>query len=140
MNKYNAAALISRINDQAQKLITTELEAQGIEGIVPSHGGVLMFLYQKDGLSVTELAEAIGRTQPTVTVLVNKLEKLGYVKRVKSQTDQRVTLIALTSKGRELEPIFRSVSARLNEKLYGNLSKDEGLELERLLDKITHRF
>ncbi|WP_037288173.1 MarR family winged helix-turn-helix transcriptional regulator [Saccharibacillus sacchari] len=140
MNKYNAAALISRINDQAQKLITTELEAQGIEGIVPSHGGVLMFLYQKDGLSVTELAEAIGRTQPTVTVLVNKLEKLGYVKRVKSQTDQRVTLIALTSKGRELEPIFRSVSARLNEKLYGNLSKDEGLELERLLDKIAHRF
>jgi len=140
MNNYNAAALISRINDQAQKLITTELEAQGIEGIVSSHGGVLMFLYQKDGLSVTELAEAIGRTQPTVTVLVNKLEKLGYVKRVKSQTDQRVTLIALTSKGRELEPIFRSVSARLNEKLYGNLSKDEGLELERLLDKITHRF
>ncbi|MEJ8305233.1 MarR family transcriptional regulator [Saccharibacillus sacchari] len=140
MNKYNAAALISRINDQAQKLITTELEQQGIEGIVPSHGGVLMFLYRQDGLSVTELAEAIGRTQPTVTVLVNKLEKLGYVKRVKSRSDQRVTLIALTSKGRELEPVFRSVSDRLNETLYGNLSKDEGLELERLLDKITHRF
>ncbi len=140
MNKYNAAALISRINDQAQKLITMELEQQGIEGIVPSHGGVLMFLYRKDGLSVTELAEAIGRTQPTVTVLVHKLEKLGYVKRVKSQSDQRVTLIALTPKGRELEPVFRSVSDRLNETLYGNLSKDEGLELERLLDKITHRF
>lgn len=140
MNTYNAAALISRINDQAQKLITTELEQQGIEGIVPSHGGVLMFLYRQDGLSVTELAEAIGRTQPTVTVLVNKLEKLGYVKRVKSQADQRVTLIALTPKGRELEPVFRSVSDRLNEKLYGNISQDEGLELERLLDKITHRF
>lgn len=140
MNKFNAAALISRINDQAQKLITNELEQRGIEGIVPSHGGVLMFLYQKDGLSVTELAEAIGRTQPTVTVLVNKLEKLGYVRRVKSQTDQRVTLIALTSKGRALEPVFRAVSDRLNETLYGNLSREEGLELERLLDKIAHRF
>ncbi|MDO3413263.1 MarR family transcriptional regulator [Saccharibacillus sp. CPCC 101409] len=140
MNRYNAAALISRINDQAQKLITSELEKRGIEGIVPSHGGVLMFLYRKDELSVTELAEAINRTQPTLTVLVNKLEKLGYVKRSKSREDQRVTLIGLTPKGRELEPVFREVSDLLNETLYGGLSAEEGIELERLLENVQDRF
>ncbi|MEI7025015.1 MarR family winged helix-turn-helix transcriptional regulator [Paenibacillus sp. y28] len=140
MPNYNAASLIAKIRDAFNKMIVTELEKRGVEGIVPSHGDILMFLYRDDGLSIKKLAEKIHRTQPTVTVLVDKLEKLGYVKRVKSSEDSRVTLIQLTGKGHELEPYFRDISAQLNEIIYGSLTEQQKEQLENMLQQIYSRF
>ncbi|PQP89191.1 MarR family transcriptional regulator [Paenibacillus sp. AR247] len=89
---------------------------------------------------ITVLSEKIDRTQPTVTVLVNKLEKVGYVRKVKSKEDSRMTLVSLTPKGKELEPVFQEVSARLNETIYGGLSDKEQVQLESLLEQIFKRF
>lgn len=140
MLKYNAASLISKIRDAFNKMIVSELEKQGIEGIVPSHGDILMFLYRQNGQSVKALAEQIGRTQPTVTVLVNKLEALGYVTRQKSPEDSRLTLIRLTDQGFALEPVFRDISNQLNTKIYGGLDEKQKEQLEELLDHIARRF
>lgn len=140
MIKYNAAAMIGKIKDAVHNKIVSDLEKHGIEGIVPSHGDILVFLYQKDELSIKELAEKIHRTQPTVTVLVNKLEKLGYVERIKSKEDGRITSIKLTEKGIQLEPVFREVSNSLNDAIYGGLSSTQREQLERLLDHVYNRF
>ncbi|MGZ7442335.1 MarR family winged helix-turn-helix transcriptional regulator [Paenibacillus sp. TH7-28] len=140
MLKYNSASMIGRIHEAVNSRIIFELERRGIEGIVPSHGDILARLYQEDGLSIKELAEKIHRTQPTVTVLVNKLEKLGYVKRTKGKEDARVTSIYLTDKGMELEPVFQSISDVLNEVIYGGLSDSEREQLEKLLDHVYRRF
>lgn len=140
MVKYNAAAMIGKIKDAFHNKIVSDLEKHGIEGIVPSHGDILVFLYQKDERSIKELAEKIHRTQPTVTVLVNKLEKLGYVERIKSEEDGRITSIKLTEKGIQLEPVFRDVSSSLNDAIYGGLSSAQREQLEWLLDNIYNRF
>ena len=46
------------------------------------------------------IAQAINRDKSTVTVLVNKLERLKYIEKRKDATDSRVTLIRLTPKGK----------------------------------------
>jgi len=138
--KYNTASLVGKIRDSIHKMIVFELEKHGVEGIVPSHGDILWFLYQKDMLSVKELAEKIDRTQPTVTVLVNKLEKLGYVERVKSKEDSRVTLIYLTEKGKQLQPIFQEISVKLNDSIYGGFDDHEKEQLEYLLETILQKL
>jgi len=140
MIKYNAVSLIGKVRDAAYKLILLELEKQGIKGIAPSHGDILYCLYKKNGLPIKELAESIHRTQPTVTVLVDKLQKLGYVERIKSQEDSRVTLINLTEKGKQLEPIFNHVSIKLNEAIYGDFNVTEKEQLEHLLERILTNF
>ncbi|MNZ97222.1 Multidrug resistance operon repressor [compost metagenome] len=140
MLNHNAAAMISKIKEAVNTLIVSELERNGIEGIVPSHGDILVFLYQKDGLSVKELAEKIHRTQPTVTVLVNKLENQGYVKRLKREEDSRITSIMLTEKGIQLKPIFQDISDKINDTIYGGLSETEKRQLEFLLEHIYRRF
>ncbi|MFJ5763173.1 MarR family winged helix-turn-helix transcriptional regulator [Neobacillus sp. NPDC093182] len=140
MLKYNAASMVGKIRDAINKLIVSELEKHGIEGIVPSHGDILVFLYQKNRLSVKEIAEKIHRKQPTVTVLVDKLEKLGYVERIKSEEDSRVTLIDLTEKGKQLEPLFREVSDKVNDSIYGRLNTAEKEQLEHLLERILKGF
>lgn len=140
MVKHHAASLFGKIRDAVNNLIVSELESHGIEGIVPSHGDILVFLYQKNGLSVKELAEKIHRTQPTVTVLVNKLENLGYVDRIKSEEDSRITSIKLTEKGMQLQPVFQEISDKLNDVIYGGLNDTQKEELEFLLEHIYRRF
>jgi DNA-binding MarR family transcriptional regulator len=140
MLKFDAVSMFGKIRDAANRMILLELEKHGVGSIAPSHGDILMSLYGRDGISVKELAEKIHRTQPTVTVLVDKLEKLGYVERKKSEEDSRVTLIKLTEIGIQLKPIFREISEKLNNVIYGDLHISEKEQLEHLLGRILNRF
>ncbi|WP_039790779.1 MarR family winged helix-turn-helix transcriptional regulator [Paenibacillus riograndensis] len=140
MPNYNALSLISKIRSEAHKMIVSELEKRGIGDIVPSHGDVLGLLFQQDGLSIKELANKVHLTQPTVTVLVNKLERLGYVDRIKRGEDSRVTFIKLTDKSLALKPAFQEISDKLNEAIYGGLNPGQREDLEFLLEHIYRRF
>ena len=118
MKQGNALALISRIREKANRFIVRELESHGIEGIVPSHGDILVILFQGEKYTMKKLADKINRTKPTVTVLIEKLVEYGFVEKEKSYTDSRVTYIKLTKKGIELKPIFDEISKKLNAILY----------------------
>ena len=120
----NLLALISKIHDKGNRFIIEELKKNGADGLVPSHGDILVCLYQNDKMTMKEIADKINRTKPTVTVLVDKLEKLGY------------TYIVLTKKGKDFKPVFEKISNKLNDMLYKNLSKNESDILENLLQKI----
>ncbi|WP_428738890.1 MarR family winged helix-turn-helix transcriptional regulator [Sulfurimonas sp.] len=138
--KKNLVALSSRVVDNAHKLIVAELKKHGIEGVVPSHGSVLQLLYMKKEVTMKEVADFLHKTKPTVTVLVNKLETLGYLYREKSLSDNRITYIKLTKKGEELEPIFENVSTTLNKQVYENLSQEESEVVEKILAKVLKNF
>jgi len=63
---------------------------------------VMMALWQKDNISVTELAETIGLSKSTMTPLLKRLELLGYLTREFEVGDERQKSIRLTSLGRSL--------------------------------------
>lgn len=137
MRRNNVVALTSRITDKAHKLIIRELESNGINGIVPSHGGILVLLFTVEKYTMKDLAEKIHRTKPTVTVLVDKLVELGYVTKEKSYEDSRVTFISLTDKGLALKPVFAAISDKLNAVVYKGFSDAEAEYLEKVLDKVN---
>ena len=129
-------ALISKIHEKGNRFIIEELKKNGADGLVPSHGDILVCLYHNDKITMKDIADKIHRTRPTVTVLVDKLEKLGYLKREVSQEDSRYTYIVLTKKGKDFKPVFEKISKDLNDMLYKNLSEEESDILENLLQKI----
>lgn len=131
-----ALSLISKIHEKGDKFIVQQLNANGIKELVPSHGDILAVLYQHKKLTMKEIAQKINRTKPTVTVLVNKLEKLGFVKREKSSEDSRLTYILTTQKGDEFKPVFEKISEDLNKMLYKNLSEQEANLLDSFLKKM----
>lgn len=137
MKRNNLIALASRITEKANRLIVNELEARGIEGIVPSHGGILVLLYSGEDYTMKDLADKIHRTKPTVTVLVEKLVNLGYVSKEKSSEDSRVTFIRLTEKGLALKPSFEEISAKTNAIVYQGLSDETAECLEKLLTQVS---
>ncbi len=132
----NLLSLISKIREYGNRFIIEELKRNGGEGLVPSHGDILVCLYEQNKMTMKDISDKIRRTRPTVTVLVNKLEKLGYVKREVSKEDNRYTYIVLTKKGLDFKPLFEKISDDLNDMLYKNLSDSEAVTLEKLLEKI----
>ena len=88
-----ALFLISRLHEKGNRFIVDMLKKNGMQELVPSHGDILSVLYHNEKATMKDIADKIHRTKPTVTVLVDKLEKLDFVKRVKSSDDNRITYI-----------------------------------------------
>ena len=127
-------SLISKIHQKGCRFITEQLDTNGAKGLVPSHGDILICLYQNGKMTMKDIAQKIRRTKPTVTVLVDKLEKTGFVK-----SDSRSFNIVLTKKGEDFRPVFEKISKELNDMLHKNLTADEADILESLLSKISER-
>ena len=129
-------SLVSKIHEKGNRFIIEELKNNGVEGLVPSHGDILACLYKNCKMTMKDIANCIHRTKPTVTVLVDKLEKLGYLKREASDKDSRSTNIVLTQKGEDFKATFDQISNDLNKMLNKNLSENEVKLLEELLRKV----
>jgi DNA-binding MarR family transcriptional regulator len=62
----------------------------------------MMALWQKDKISVTELAVTVGLSKPTMTPLLKQLEVLDYTSREFELGDECQKCITLTEKGHTL--------------------------------------
>ena len=129
-----------RLTEMANAFIAQELKSRGIEDIAPCHGDILIQLYKNDGALVTELARRARRTKSTMSVMVDKLEKLGYVRKMRNPEDNRAIGVYLTDKGLALHPTFESISESLNAKVFSPLSEEEADQLEALMQKVLNNF
>ena len=137
MNTEGIIAQIARIRELANALIETELRKRSIKGIVPAHGPVLVFLLQqKKPVPIKAVVENVRRVKSTVTVMINTLERHGYLRKSPCETDNRVTLVELTPMGRKLRKDFDEISTILLDKLYGDMKKKDRQLLVNLLDVI----
>ncbi len=140
MKTQRLITLSSRLAEKANKFIIVELKKCKLSDIAPSHGDILSLLFDGKSYDMSEIAKKIHRTNPTVTVLIEKLEKNGYVQRVKSDSDARFTKVSLTPKGFELKPVFELISQKLNQCAYQGLTDSESILLELLLEKSIENF
>lgn len=57
--------------------------------------------------TISELAEILNITLPSVTVAINKLMKKGYVEKVRGEEDGRIVYVSLTRQGRRIDSAHR---------------------------------
>ena len=97
---------------------------------------ILVHLWKYDGVSQQELSNRTFRDKPSITRLVDNLEKLGLVERRASETDRRINRIYLTEKGKSLrDPSMELANLTLNEGLVG-LSHEDIETTKRVLEKV----
>jgi DNA-binding MarR family transcriptional regulator len=81
---------------------------------------VLYHLWKKDGMSQQELCTATFRDKPSITRLVDNLEKLNLVKRVSDEKDRRINKVFITRHALKLqEQSMQLAEETLNEALDG---------------------
>jgi DNA-binding MarR family transcriptional regulator len=68
-------------------------------GVTPAQFWVMNMLGESGELACGPLATRLGVKRPSVTVLVDPLEKAGYVRRARSSSDRRVVRLELTPQG-----------------------------------------
>lgn len=127
-NQFKKGELYSFITGMASTAIARRLQKnfkqQGIE-ITIEQWSVLYHLWKTDGISQQELCNASFRDKPSITRLVDNLEKLKLVRRVSSQTDRRQNLIMLTDAARRLQDQTMEIaSTTLAEALEGVSAAD----------------
>ena len=135
-----AISLVGRIHEAADRWLVGELAAAGMAGVVPSHGDVLSLLFAKGAATMHELAAHARRTKPTTTILVDKLEAMGLVRRERSGEDARATLVRLTPRGEALRPAFASISRRLVARACAGFTAEEADALESALERLLSNF
>ena len=105
-NQFKKGELYSFITGKASTAIARRLQkkfnASGLT-ITIEQWSVLYHLWKQEGISQQELCKATFRDKPSITRLVDNLEKLNLVKRVASENDRRINLIFLTKQAQKLQ-------------------------------------
>jgi DNA-binding MarR family transcriptional regulator len=131
--------LISKV---CQKLITTlqkSFSENGIE-VTPIQGMLLFFLQKNDGSSLTQISQGLMLENPTVTGLIDRLEKLGYVKRSDHPSDRRIYLVHITEKGKKVANKTLPIVKKLNEQIKEGYSKGEIEGFKKVLIGAFNKF
>ena len=122
-NQFKKSELYSFITGKASTAIARRLQKNfkqnGVE-ITIEQWSVLYHLWKQDGLSQQQLCDSTFRDKPSITRLVDNLEKIKLVKRVASQDDRRINMIYLTPEALQLqEKTMELAGQTLNEALTG---------------------
>jgi DNA-binding MarR family transcriptional regulator len=105
-------------------------------GLTVAQFGVLEILYHKGDLRIREIIEGTLSTGGNMTVVIENLEKTGFVSRYPDPKDGRASLIRITEKGRDLmERTFGGHVENIGE-IFNVLATQEKLDLVKLLKKL----
>jgi DNA-binding MarR family transcriptional regulator len=109
------------------------------ENAHPGQALCLRMLAERDGASQRELACALHLSAPTVTAMLQRMEKAGTIERRPDATDQRVTRVHLTAVGRARERDLRVILGGTIGRVLDPIPESDRRELERLLGVMADR-
>jgi DNA-binding MarR family transcriptional regulator len=105
-NQFKKGELYSFITGKASTAIARRLQKKFKDAglnLTIEQWSVLYHLWKQEGMSQQQLCNATFRDKPSITRLVDNLEKLNLVKRVASPDDRRINLIYLTRHAAKLQ-------------------------------------
>jgi len=124
--------MVSRMRLSVLRL-SRRLRQNAAAGLTASQLALLSTLDRRGAMTLGDLAAHEGVQPPSVTRMVDALEKAGLVKRVDSVTDRRAVMAQLTGKGRKaMEDVRRRRDAWLAERM-ARLTPEEQDLLEAAL-------
>ncbi|MCH5276514.1 MAG: MarR family transcriptional regulator [Desulfovibrionaceae bacterium] len=139
-NPALAPNVISRIHQLSEEFLKSELEKAGLTGMVASHGHILGCLFMEDKLPMGRIVSLIKRRKSTLTVLADKLEQEGYIRREASPADSRVRHLALTPRAEAVRPVFMDIARRLQERFWNGFSPEEQRRFMDYLLRMENNF
>jgi len=135
MTNFNT--LISYLSDLIEKVLSETFNSYDIEDLTQQQLHYLQVIVRLHNPTITELSRELKLTKPTVTVLVDKLVSRGYVRRVPSDSDRRVTHLHIDEKGKIIEQIRKLAYKQLEKRIGSELNEAEIAILTDILKKLA---
>lgn len=138
-NYFKKGELYSIINGIANTAITRRLQKNfrdsGLE-ITIEQWSVLYHLWENDGLSQQDLCNLTYRDKPSVTRLIDNLEKQKLVKRVASKEDRRKNIVTLTDNALSLQQTTFELANKTMEEALAGIKKSDVAVVKEVLHKV----
>lgn len=94
----------------------------------------LLVLWEKDSISVSEIGNRLMLDNGTLSPMLKKMEQAGYIVRERSKDDDRVVIISLTQKGRDLKEEAKEIPEKVGSCI--DLPVEKAEQLRDLLNEL----
>ncbi|KEI10427.1 MarR family transcriptional regulator [Clostridium sp. K25] len=130
---FKIALLIKEINSKINFKVTEELKNIGLT--VPQITAIKFIAHRKQVTS-SELSEEMSITKATVSGIIDRLEKMNIIKRVRSKEDRRIVYIVFSDEGLNLAKDIRDIMNNCFENIFNNVSEKELVNIENNLSSL----
>jgi DNA-binding MarR family transcriptional regulator len=128
-------ALFEIYDRNSLEILKSRLSHTSLDHLTFSHYEYLDRIYQMINPTLSELADDMKLSKPSVTVMVNKLIKEGLVEKVQDDVDKRVFHVQLTKLGHDVISIEKDAFMELTKEILNKLNDTEKETLMALLQK-----
>jgi DNA-binding MarR family transcriptional regulator len=108
--------------------------------ITPAQSAILFLLKKKNGHTMSELTQVLSIDNSTLTGLVDRLERVGYVKRNAGAKDRRAYHVFITDRGSEEIDLAQAVIRRVNDQIKADFTEREVEAFKKILKSFFVRF
>ena len=126
--------LIRKVIHQNREFARIKLDSLGLYRGQPK---LIYILSEEDGLTKKDLAKRFNVTAPTITKMVERLEKNDFVYTQKDEKDKRITRVFISEKGRKVQAQLVEFFNESKEVYFKDMTEEDIETLHRLLTKIT---
>jgi DNA-binding MarR family transcriptional regulator len=114
-----------------------ETYQQASTNLLPQDMYLLERLYFKGDGRVLEIAKKFNIAPSTLTGIINRLEKQGYIERIRGQEDRKQVLIKITKEGKEVVDNHINEDKTFCNNFFGGLENQDRENFKELLEKLV---
>ncbi len=105
-------------------------------GLFRGQPPLLFALWEEEGLTHSELAEHLHVQPATITKMIKRMERAGFIERRQDAEDQRVSRVYLTDAGKNIRDAVEGVLRELEKQTFAGFSSEEHTLLNQFLLRI----
>jgi DNA-binding MarR family transcriptional regulator len=129
--------LVNRLARQFQQRLETRLAAHGVpSGQFP----LLLVLWEKEGLTQSEIARCLNFEQPTIANTLKRMMRDGLAFTTPDPANRKQVLVYLTDKGRNLRTPLTAEAQTVNAEAGAALSPEEATALQQTVSKLIEHW
>ena len=136
IKKTRGGTLLSQVHQVCGRVWNKILRENDMADLEGARGRIIFALWGRDGVPIKTLCEKTSLDKSTLTGIIDRLERDGYITKKPSETDKRSTLISLTGKEQEFAQKIQKVSKQMNKIFYKGFTDEEILQFDSMLERI----
>lgn len=133
MNEKEITFKMIRTNIIHRRIMESSLEKVGV---FQGQHRILMELSENEYHSQKEIAAAMKVSTATIAIALKKLEKNGYINKITDEEDNRLNIIVITEKGRNVIEMSRQLFDDIDSTMFAGFSYEEKINFVNMLDRI----
>ncbi len=136
IKKTKGGTLLSQVHQVCSRVWNKILRDNSMADLEGARGRIIFALWKQDGVPIKILCEKTSLDKSTLTGIISRLERDGYIQKKTDTNDKRSTLICLTGKEQRFLSDIQKVSTRMNKIFYKDFSNQEIIQFESMLERI----